>query len=118
MFFFVGTPDVKSVSDSDPDPEYDWWIQDLNLEQSDLHILSCDQELNDKLINAAQTLLSRQYPTVSGFQSTLLGTKLGFKPIDSDAALGVQIFHTGKYQLRIQFKRSPLYNSQFFGSQG
>ena len=45
------------------------------------------------MINAAQTLLKRQYPHISGLQNTLLGEKLQFTPVSSYPA--IQIFFTG-----------------------
>ena len=86
------------VSDNDPDLDINWWIQDLFLNQRDREVLQTGKELTDNIINAAQTLLSEQYPNLKGFQSTCLGHHLDFKPI-SRGILSVQILHTGLYTI-------------------
>ena len=84
------------ISDNDQDLDIDWWIQDLFLNQRDREILQTGKELTDNIINAAQTLLSEQYPTLKGFQNTCLGHYLDFKPI-LRCIPSVQILHTGLY---------------------
>ena len=86
------------VSDNDPDLDIDWWIQDLFLNQRDREVLQTGEELSDNIINAAQTLLSEQYPNLKGFQNTCLGHHLDSKPI-SRCIPSVQILHTGLYTL-------------------
>lgn len=73
-----------------------WWIKSMNLYQADLAALEKGDELNDNIINAAHSLLRRQFPHVSGLQDTLHGYKLTFKSVPSDT-LSVQILHTGNY---------------------
>ena len=82
------------VSDNDPDLDINWWIQDLFLNQRDREVLQTGKELTDNIINAAQTLLSEQYPNLKGIQSTCLGHHFDFKPI-SRGIPSVQILHTG-----------------------
>ena len=55
-----------------------------------------DHELSDVVINAAQSLLQRQCPHLSGFQNTLLSQGLKFRPI-SNRRESAQILNTGKY---------------------
>jgi len=82
------------ISDSDPDPVYEWWIQDLNLLKVDRDVLTDGMELTDNLINATLVLLGAQFPKLDGFQNTILGHHLDFKRV-SDSRPSVQILHTG-----------------------
>ncbi len=76
------------VSDNDPDPDINWWIQDLFLNQRDREVLHTGKELTDiNVINAAQTLQSEQYPGLKGFQGTYIGYHLDFKPISQEILL-------------------------------
>ena len=60
---------VQVISDSDPDPE--WWIEVLEFHEDDKEILLSDTEsLNGNIINASQTLMSLQFPHISGSQDT------------------------------------------------
>ena len=71
-----------------------WWLKTLHLKVEDRAVLEDGEDLNDTIINAAQTLLKRQYPTMGGFQNTLLGQHLQFKMQDAGVQ-SVQILHTG-----------------------
>ena len=89
--------EVTVVSDAsdDDNSQSNMWLPQLFLTQSDKEILMSDSSwLNDRLINAAQTLLKRQFHNsgVEGFQCSLLGQKLKFKAVDQEM---VQIIHTG-----------------------
>ena len=64
------------VSDNDPNPDINWWIQDLFLNRRDCEVLPTGKELTVNVINAAETLLSEQYPGLKDFQSTYLGHHL------------------------------------------
>ena len=66
------TSEPVLVSDNDPDPDINWWIQDLFLNQRDREVLQAGKELTDNIINAAQTLLSEQYPNLKGFKVHVL----------------------------------------------
>lgn len=48
------------------------WIKDLNLKTADKDSILNNDELNDRCMDAASTLLSKQFPSVRGLQSTLL----------------------------------------------
>ena len=104
-------PEVIVLSDSDPDPVCEWWIEDLNLYSVDYEVLIYGKELNDSLINAAQVLLDAQFPNIEGFQNTIWGHNLDFKPVTS-CKPSVQILHTG--MLHINFL-CTLALSQAFG---
>ena len=67
------------ISDSDPDPVYDRWIQALGLYQDDKTALLSQGELTDNIINAVHTLLSLLFPCIAGLQDIC----------------SVQILHTG-----------------------
>ncbi len=58
----------------DPDDKNAWLkVRNIKLTTEDQAILeSSDMWLNDKIVNAAQILLSTQFPYISGFQDTLL----------------------------------------------
>ena len=58
------------VSDSDSGPLINWWTEALGLCDTDREILLSQSELTDN-INAAQILLSTQFPSIGGFQNTL-----------------------------------------------
>ena len=59
-----------------------------------LDLLVEGNTLGDSTINTVQKILMIQFPLISGFQNTLLGQKLQFKPvIVKDFA--VQVLHTG-----------------------
>lgn len=75
-----------------------WWIKKLFLSVSDREKLTSGSELNDAVINAAQLLLKKQFPQISGFQNTLYGSNLGFKAlsVNSDS---VQVIHDGMFCL-------------------
>ena len=96
MSVVLVTSEPILVSDNDPDPDINWWIQDLFLNQRDREVLQTGKELTDNIINAAQTLLSEQHPSLKGFQSTCLGHHLDFKPISRDVP-SIQVLHTGLY---------------------
>ena len=59
-----------------------------------------EKKLNDSLINAAQVLLDAQFPNIEGFQNTIWGHNLDFKPVTL-CKPSVQILHTG--MLHINF---------------
>ena len=71
-----------------------WWLRHLNLTSHDHQCLRDGIDLSDVVINSAQGLLKQQFPNMFGFQNTLLGEKLKFKPFCSTAS-SVQILHTG-----------------------
>ena len=48
----------------------------MNLTMEDFHSLRDGKELSDKIVNAAQHLLKKQFSNICGFQSTLLGQNL------------------------------------------
>ena len=50
----------------------DYWKQDLNLHTADRDVILELNQLNDRHLDAASTLLRRQFPTTLGLQSTLL----------------------------------------------
>ena len=55
------------------------WIECLGLFETDREIvLSPTGWLNDRIINAAQTLLKNQFPELSGFQDVALGQVMNF----------------------------------------
>ena len=84
--------DAIVVDEHAPSPKLIWWIQDLNLTNSDYDILLTDTELSQGIVNAAQLLLSKQCPRLVGFQDTTLGPLLQFSIASNK---GVQILHLG-----------------------
>ena len=96
-YFFFFLPEPYIVSDSDGDPVVEWWIEELKLQETDRKLLLSGSELSDLLVNASQRLLQKQFPRVSGFQSTLLGQRpkdIKFKSF-SKGVKSVQILNTG-----------------------
>ena len=88
--------DEMVVSDSDPDPVYNWWIKALGLHKSDQDALRSGDELTENVINAAQAILNSQFQQIYGFQDTALVHFLNFLPVSPDKP-SVQILHTGVY---------------------
>ncbi|XP_019861172.1 PREDICTED: uncharacterized protein LOC109589556 [Amphimedon queenslandica] len=75
-----------------------WWQKSLNLKFSDLNCIVQGFMLQDTIINAAQSILKKQFPFKGGFQSTLNGQRqrklFDTLPFDSHS---IQILHTGNY---------------------
>ena len=70
------------------------WIPDLNITVADRDILSSSCAwLTDSLINAAQILMKKENPLVSGLQNVNFGLTNNF---DVQTGEFVQILHTGK----------------------
>lgn len=66
--------DVEAASDSYMEDGYadGTWIKELNLLNSDRQsVLETKQPLNDRVINAAQTLLKKQYTEAQGLNNTI-----------------------------------------------
>ena len=91
--------EVIVLSDSDPDPVCEWWNEDLNLYNVDYEVLTYGKELNDNL-NAVQVLLDAQFPNIEGFQNTVWGHHLDFKPV-TFGKLSVQILHTDMLHISV-----------------
>ena len=89
-----GVDEPLVVLDSDSDPEINWWIEAFGLHESDKEISLLQRDFTDNITNAAQILLRAQFPSIGGFQNTLLGNKLQFNPISRDIS-SIQIHHTG-----------------------
>ena len=87
--------EVIVVSNTDPDPDINWWIESLKLYDSDRISLNSESELTDNIIGAAQTILRRQFPNIQRFQDTFLAHSLNFSPVLPDKC-SVQMLHTGK----------------------
>ena len=68
-------------------------MKSLQLFKSDQVVLIHGKELTDTLIDAAQKLLSKKYPSINGLQSPSLAPLLQINPTPTRA---VQIHHTGK----------------------
>ena len=60
-------------------------MENIILNNDDKQILeSKDLSINDKLMNAAQSLLKKQFPEIPGFQDTLLQTKHQFSVMNGE----------------------------------
>ncbi len=77
------------------------WLKHLKLYKSDECVLLHDEELNSNIINACQTLLSKQYRQIFGFEDTALGHYRKFTN-QSTAKNGIQILHTGDLQSTVE----------------
>ena len=58
--------DAVFVSNSDPDPIYEWWIKELQVVKADRDGLCSGSELTANIINVAQDILSKQFSNVGG----------------------------------------------------
>ena len=89
-------PDVITVEDykmKNPAESQKIWIPELCLAKSDRDImLNPTAWLTDSIINAAQTLLKKANPLMSGLQSVVLGNTMSF---DIEPGEFVQILHNG-----------------------
>lgn len=77
------------------DASTDYWIKKLNLYTTDYEALQT-KEITGNIVNAAQSLLKKQFPLVQGFEDTVLAHHLKFSAI-KPGALSVQVLHTGAY---------------------
>ena len=59
-------------------------VEPLDLDESDRRALEMGRMLTDKHMHAANTMLSTQFPTLLGLQSTLLVQTAGFDNMDLD----------------------------------
>ena len=66
------------ISDSDEDPLFSWWREELWLHKRDKVIYLSGEDLTDNIINAAQKLLNKKFPEIVGFQDTILALKFNF----------------------------------------
>ena len=72
-------------------PETEYWVKELGLSKHDEQVLSSGEWLNDQLIQAAMTLLRKQFPDQNGLQSTqILARNLQWLSSNTDF---VQILH-------------------------
>ena len=62
-----------------------FWIEDLNLKESDKIAIQSGDCLNDHHMHAAHEMLRKQFPHVDGLQSTLLCQNDGLIPIQPGA---------------------------------
>lgn len=68
------------ISDTEVQDDTSPWVSSCNLYEKDKHILKSENSwINDNIINAAQSLLHKQFPTISGFQDTQYSKNLGFQ---------------------------------------
>ena len=94
----------------DTDPDKLWLkIYNISLQQKDKNTIINKHMLNDKVIDAAQTIMKKQFndsPKINGFQSAIFkqNTK-HFKKIDKEM---VQILHRGSADLGHWFTISTL----------
>ena len=96
VFLFVNMCSIKEpykITDDDPDPVFNWWIESLHLFISDKKVIA-NAGLTTAIIDAAQSLLSAQFPNVAGFQSTVYGQDLKYKPFSGQLP-SVQLLNTG-----------------------
>ena len=71
-----------------------WWLRSMDLSTTEHHSLISGGWLSDRIISAAQALLKQQFPHIDGFQCSLLGESLKFKPISQNKPF-IQIIYTG-----------------------
>ena len=87
------TDNLICISDNDPDFDVKWWIKSLNLNEEDKTRLLGNEELTDNIVNAAQALLSAQFPHTGGFQNTLRVWRAAASSSLSTAATSSHWFH-------------------------
>ena len=92
------------------------WISDLNLDENDReNVLSPTGWLSDKVINAAQKILSKQFPDIFGLQDVALGHVMNFTIQDGEF---LQILHSVNHWVTIssiglQHPNINLYDSNY-----
>ena len=67
-----------------------WWVKELDLYTTEKEELANDQLLSDKHVLAAVMLLKREFPEITGNQSTLLGQTKSFQQMGEGS---IQIHH-------------------------
>jgi len=73
--------DEGDVSETDEMSDSSWiTVHGTQLKNSDKFILLMGNELNDRIINAAQKMLMAQFPLLKGLRSTLVQYHLGYWP--------------------------------------
>ncbi|CAB4013633.1 Hypothetical predicted protein [Paramuricea clavata] len=81
----------EDISSEETSGEY--WIKELSLKNEDKTILKSQRMLNDRHMNAAQKLLKKKFPHISGLQDTIL-SQTSFVNTQGE---GIQIHNTEKY---------------------
>ena len=81
------------MSDHEDSTSTDYWIKELHLYANDYKALQT-KEITGNIVNAAQSMLKRQFPLFQGLQDTVLAHHLKFRPIEPNK-LSVQVLHTG-----------------------
>ena len=94
---FIDSPIVVNNA---PSPVVHWWVKELNLFEVDKDIFSQEAELPALIINAAQALIKKQYPHVTGLQDVSRGQFLEFDDIGKD---GVQILHARECDMTLLY---------------
>ena len=61
-------------------PLDDYWIRSLDLRYKDKTIIEEGYWINDRIINAAMSLMRSTNPTVNGLNNTVIGEHYGFAP--------------------------------------
>ena len=69
------------------------WVHSLDLDSHDRSVTKEGGSLSDKHMQAAPKLLTKQFPLMSGLQSTLLSEKHEFAPVSSIGRLSVFIYY-------------------------
>ena len=88
-------PETEGKTEAEPETEGktegdQLWLAHLGLSFSDRSSLQGSAWLNDRQINASQTLLKNQYSYIGGLQNTLLGQNFSFVPETTEF---VQVLH-------------------------
>lgn len=84
------------ISDNEVQEDNSPWVKvsSCNLYEIDKQILKSENSwINDNIINAAKSILHKQYPTISGFQDTQYSKNLGFKV---ETKQFIQILHVNE----------------------
>ena len=89
----VGDEETASDDNTVQSEVQSYWltVNKISLLDEDRRIIATGEELNDKHINFAQSLLKKQFKDIQGLTSTLLLTSSPGHPIVSN---GLQIIHT------------------------
>ena len=64
-----------------------FWLKDLDLTYSDKTIIEEGKKLSDRHMHATHKLLSAEFPSLEGLQSTLLAETGGFLPVNGTAGV-------------------------------
>ena len=77
MYLYIAPiVDLTNTVEGVCDAKTRFWIEELNLHQSDQQCITSGDWLNDRIVTVGSTLLKQAFPHLGGLQDTLLAETL------------------------------------------